>query len=138
MVELHPWFGVGFRMHESFMPVNYSAHNAYIAMLADTGIFGFLWYIALLIMAWIGMFRVTDSRTRYLVIALVSSYTFIGLFERRAINGANPMSIMFLMAVIVILREEAVARVYRIVARGRQAWSPPPVLRAGGGAASRS
>ena len=31
---------------------NFSAHNAYLAMLADTGIFGFLWYMAL--MAWPG------------------------------------------------------------------------------------
>lgn len=127
----HPMFGVGFRMHEVYMPVNFSAHNAYIAMLADTGIFGFLWYIALLAIAWVGMFRLTEGRMRHLAIALVSSYTFIGLFERRAINGANPMSIMFLMAVMLILREDALARVRRVVDRRRQAWSPSPILRAG-------
>jgi O-antigen ligase len=132
----HPWFGVGFRMHEAYMPLNFSAHNAYIAMLADTGIFGLVWYIALMIMAWIGMFRITDARTRHLVMALVSSYTMIGLFERRAINGGNPMSIMFLMAVMLILREEGLARVQRIVARGRRVWPSQPVLRAGGRAAT--
>jgi O-antigen ligase len=106
-------------------------------MLADTGILGFLWYVGLLVMAWIGMFRVKDSRTRYVVIALVSSYTFIGLFERRAINGGNPMSIMFLMAVMLIMREGAIARVRQAVPRGPQAWSPPPPLRAEEGVASR-
>jgi O-antigen ligase len=134
----HPWFGVGFRMHEAYLPLNFSAHNAYLAMLADTGIFGFLWYMALMVAAWIGMFRMKDSRMRRLAIALVSSYAFIGLFERRAINGANPMSLMFLMAAMAILREDAVTRVQRAVERTRQAWSPPPVLRAGGGAASPS
>jgi O-antigen ligase len=128
----HPWFGVGFRMHEAYMPMNFSAHNAYIAMLADTGIFGLVWYIALMIMAWIGMFRIKDARMRRLVMALVSSYAFVGLFERRAINGGNPMSIMFLMAAMLILREEGLARARRIVERGRHAWPSQPVLRAGG------
>ncbi len=132
----HPWFGVGFRMHEAYLPLNFSAHNAYLAMLADTGVFGFLWYMGLLLAAWIGMFRLEEGPTRHLVIALVSSYTLIGLFERRAINGANPMSLMFLMAVMLIMRENSLARVRRIVDRRDQAWSPPPILRAAGRAAS--
>ena len=97
----HPWFGVGFRMHEAYLPANFSAHNAYLAMLADTGVFGLLWYLALMAMAWIGMFRLKDARTRHLAIGLIVSYTFVGLFERRAINGANPMSLLFLMAAMV-------------------------------------
>jgi hypothetical protein len=70
------------------------------------------------------------------VMALISSYTFVGLFERRAINGGNPMSIMFLMAVMLIFREEGLARVRRIVERSRLAWPSRPVLRAGGRAAT--
>ncbi len=113
----HPWFGVGFRMHEAYLPANFSAHNAYLAMLADTGVFGLVWYLALMAMAWIGMFRLKDARTRHLAIGLIVSYTFIGLFDRRAINGANPMSLIFLMAAMAILRDEAVARVGRVAAR---------------------
>ena len=53
----------------------------------------------------------------HLAIVLVSSYTLIGLFERRAINGANAMSLMFLMAVTLIMREDALAHVRRVVDR---------------------
>ena len=123
----HPLFGVGFRMHEAFMPVSYSAHNAYIAMLADTGLFGFLWYMALLITAWVGMFRLSDPRTRRLAIGLIASYTIVGLFERRAINGANPMSLMFLMASMVILRDGSLERMRRVAERRPAVW--PAVAR---------
>ncbi len=117
----HPFFGVGFRMHEAFLPLNYSAHNAYLAMLADTGIFGFLWYVALMGRAFVGMFRLGDAPTRALAIAIVVSYAIVGLFERRAINGANPMSLFFLMAALFILREQALARARRVAWRQTEA-----------------
>jgi O-antigen ligase len=131
----HPWFGVGFRMHEAYLPLNLSAHNAYLAMLADTGIFGFLWYIALLLMSFFGMFRIKDPRTRHFAIAVIASYAFIGLFERRAINGANPMSLIFLATAMVILHDGAVARAHRLIARRRERWVPPPMPAARGTAA---
>jgi hypothetical protein len=98
-------------------------------------VFGLLWYLALMAMAWIGMLRLKDARTRHLAIGLIVSYTFVGLFERRAINGANPMSLLFLMAAMVILRDEAVAHVGRVTARARAHW-PMSVPRAGSSAVS--
>ena len=35
----NPVFGVGFRMHEQFMTTLPSAHNGYLSMLAETGVF---------------------------------------------------------------------------------------------------
>jgi O-antigen ligase len=116
-------------MHEAFLPLNYSAHNAYLAMLADTGVFGFLWYVTLMAGAMIGMFRLADAPTRRLAIAVVASYAVVGLFERRAINGANPMSLFFLMTALFVLREGAFARVRRA------AWGAgtrPAIIGAGG------
>lgn len=122
----HPVFGVGYRMHEAFLPLNFSSHNAYLAMLADTGLFGFLWYMALMIAAWVGMFRLGDPATRNLAIGVVGSYALIGLFERRAINGGNPMSLLFLATALFILRERAVARIERLE-EWRRAWVLPPI-----------
>lgn len=92
-----PIFGVGFRQHEQFMPFNRSAHNAYLAMLADTGIFGFVWYVTLIVSSILAAFRIADTRSRDLVLAGILSYAVIGFFERRAINGGNPVGILFLM-----------------------------------------
>lgn len=124
----HPLFGVGFRMHSQYLPLNYSAHNAYLAMLADTGIFGFLWYVLLMLRSFFGMFRIADARVRPFAIAVVASYFMVGFFERRAINGANPMSLFFLMIAVYVLREAAFERVKRFA---DPAAAAPAVARAG-------
>jgi O-antigen ligase len=132
----HPLFGVGFRMHERYLPEELSAHNAYLAMLADTGVFGCAWYLLLLLTCWLGMFRIKDQRTRHLVIGLVSSYTFVGLFERRAINGANPMSVLFLMAAMYLYGEASLAAARRKIVRSENVRASVDLSEAGGEAAS--
>ena len=92
----HPLFGVGFRMHEQIL--DFPAHNAYLAMAADTGIFGLLLYCALLVRSFAAGWRLQDPIARRLIIATVVSYAEVGLFERRAINVGNPMGIIFVMA----------------------------------------
>jgi O-antigen ligase len=132
----HPLIGVGFRMHELYLPADLSAHNAYLAMLADTGVFGCAWYVLLLITCWLGMFRIKDQGTRHLIIGLVSSYTFVGLFERRAINGANPMSVLFLMAAMYLYGEVSLAAARRKIAHGESMRASHSLGEAGGEAAS--
>jgi hypothetical protein len=66
-------------------------------MLADTGIFGLNWYVVLIVGAGRAAFYIADPHTRHLALAAVISYAVIGFFERRAINGGNPMSSLFLM-----------------------------------------
>ncbi|MGH7090063.1 MAG: O-antigen ligase family protein [Stellaceae bacterium] len=113
----HPVFGVGYRMHELYMPGGYESHNAYLAMLADTGLCGLIWYVGVLAAMWRGMFKIEDPRLRRLAIGLAVSYSFIGLFERRAIDGGNPMGWLFLMGAAMILRDGAIGRVERALAR---------------------
>jgi O-antigen ligase len=106
----NPLFGVGYRQHEAYLPLNYSAHNAYLAMLADTGVFGFIWYLWLLIASGLAAFRIRDPRSRNAAVGLIVSYAVIGLFERRAINGANPLSLLFLMGCFLAMKSQEVRR----------------------------
>jgi O-antigen ligase len=108
-----PLFGVGYRQHEAFLPAQYSAHNSYLAMLADTGIFGLLWYLLLIGLSLIAAWSVKDARTRSMILAGIVSYAVIGFFERRAINGGNPVSILFLMSCFYALAEQEVRQALR-------------------------
>jgi O-antigen ligase len=123
-----PWFGVGYRQHELFLPLGYSTHNAYLAMLADIGVFGFLWYLYLLVSSLTACFTIADRRTRNLALASITSYILIGFFERRAINAGNPVSILFLVLCFFALAQRDLARV-----RGRlsASGSPPTPMSAG-------
>lgn len=105
-----PLFGVGFRMHEQFLPYQMSAHNAYLAMLADTGVFGLIWYIGLMVGSLRASLSIPDDRSRILAIMVIMSYAVIGLFERRAINGGNPVSVFFLMFSFYALTQEQLRR----------------------------
>lgn len=101
-----PVLGVGFRRHEELMVfTRLSSHNAYLAMLADTGFVGFLVYMAFLISSIICAFRgVGDTKLRFFLLGVILSYSLVGMFERRAINVGNPMSIIFIFACLQALR----------------------------------
>jgi O-antigen ligase len=43
----HPWLGVGYQQHSQYMTSK--LHNAYLAMLADTGVIGFVGYMIFII-----------------------------------------------------------------------------------------
>jgi O-antigen ligase len=99
-----PLLGLGFRQHESFLPGNVSAHNAYLAMLADTGLIGTLLYIALVLGALVAALTIDDKPSRRLISVVIVSYIVYGFFERRAINGGNPYSLLFLFASLSVAR----------------------------------
>lgn len=101
-----PLLGVGFRKHEELMIfTRLSSHNAYLAMLADTGFVGFLVYMAFLISSIVCAYRgIGDSRLRFFLLGVILAYSLVGLFERRAINVGNPMSIIFIFACLQALR----------------------------------
>lgn len=101
-----PMFGVGFRKHEDLMVLSaLSAHNAYLAMLADTGFTGFLAYMIFLGCSLVAAMRATtDNKLRLFFIAVIVSYSFTGMFERRAINVGNPFSITFIFVCLTALR----------------------------------
>jgi O-antigen ligase len=112
-----PLFGVGFRQHEALLPGALSAHNAYLAMLADTGIVGFLLYCGMLVAALVASFRIADRRTRDLNLAVILSYAVIGLFERRAINTGNPWSVFFLICCFYALAQKQLHAVPQLFSR---------------------
>src|SRR6185312_13334413 len=114
-----PFFGVGFRLHERFLPFHSSTHNAYLAMLADMGIFGLLWYLALLVGAGLAAFSISDAKTRDLAIAMIVGYAVVGLFERRAVNAGNPVSILFMVTCFFSLTQRDLMRVRRRMAETR-------------------
>src|SRR5262249_33853758 len=68
--ERSPLLGVGFHQHELMMN-SLGAHNAYLAMLADTGIIGLSLYVGLLGWAFIAGLGMSDRPSLRLVLATV-------------------------------------------------------------------
>lgn len=109
-----PLFGVGFRQHEVFLKTISSAHNAYLAMLADTGLAGLAVYLFLVIGSLAAALGITDRRMRRLILAVVVSYAVYGFFERRAINSGNPYSILFLLGCFSALADRQLRKAARL------------------------
>ncbi len=119
----HPVFGVGFRQHEQIL--DYPSHNGYLAMLADTGVFGFFVYCALLVSSFAAAWRANEPATRNVLIATIVAYAVMSLFERRAINTGNPFGFLIVMACFVALGLKARHRLATI----RPAPQPATLLR---------
>ena len=102
----NPLFGVGYRAHEALMPGQASAHNGYLAILAEIGIIG---SVALVYPIWKGIkfLRIKNTfepAVSYAVlIAIGIAYLYVALFERYLINFGNPTSIVFLIAIFSYL-----------------------------------
>lgn len=127
----NPVLGVGYRTHEQHMHfTGLNAHNALIAMLADTGVLGFLLYVGFLAASYLAAVRgIADPRLRLFTAAIIVSYAFAGLFERRAINVGNAYSITFILACLVALRHArfpAVAAAKRVRVMPRPAYVEEP------------
>ncbi len=119
-----PLLGVGFRRHELFMEITQfsSSHNAYIAMLADTGFVGFTVYVLFLAGSFVAALRLEgDPRLRLFLIAVIVSYSFAGMFERRAINAGNSFSITFIFACLLAMR---LARAPGPASSASEVWHP--------------
>lgn len=103
----NPVFGVGFRQHEALLTSASSAHNAYLTMLADTGLFGLMAYVSLISLSlWSAWRHPMPLRVRAVLVAVVASYAVLGLFERRALNAGNPYSILFVICCYYSLRTQ--------------------------------
>lgn len=112
-----PLLGIGFRQHEQFMPDGMPAHNAYLAMLADTGMIGLIVYLVLLIGSLVGAYGIQDRRTRRFALAIIVAYIVSGFFDRRTINGGNPFSLFFLMSCSVALVDHSLRKAGAAVRR---------------------
>jgi len=105
-----PLTGVGFRQHERFLPDLAAGHNAYLAMLADTGVLGFIVYLVLLVGSLVAAWGIRDQRTGRFAVAIIVGYWVIGFFDRRAINSGNPYSLFFLICCSVALADRSLRK----------------------------
>jgi len=98
-----PLTGVGFRAHEPLMELATSSHNGYLALLAEVGIFGFLFAIALLVLGVWSLLkqysRSSDRAGLEVLLALTFSYTLLAGAERYFFNVGNPTSLLFMLAI---------------------------------------
>lgn len=100
-----PLLGVGF--HQSFEYTDLvGAHNAYLATLADMGICGLLLYAFFLVWSFLAALRIRDPQTRRYTVAFIAGYAMYGMFEARAFNIGNPLSLLFLMAAFYALVDQ--------------------------------
>lgn len=112
-----PLFGIGFRQHEQFL-AGAPAHNAYLAMLADTGLLGLIVYLVLLITSLVASWGIQDQRTRRFVMTAIVGYIVIGFFDRRTINAGNPYGVFFLMCCSVALVDQSLRKAAAAVRLG--------------------
>ena len=125
----HPLVGVGFRQHELFLS-GAPAHSAYLAMLADTGLVGFIWYLILLIRSLVASWHIEDERTRRFVVAAIVGYIIVGFFDRRTINTGNPYGLLFLICCSVAMVNQSLRtmdELYRKMLSKRQRLLPSSI-----------
>jgi O-antigen ligase len=99
----HPFFGIGYRRHEQFITVATSAHEAYLAVLAELGSVGFLLYILLIVG---GALKITVEALRSRDAGSASgaaflwSYMSIGFTENLALATGlvMPLAMIFVTA----------------------------------------
>jgi exopolysaccharide production protein ExoQ len=133
--EAQPLLGVGFRGHESLMPDGSPAHNAYLSMLAETGVLGFGGYLLICGSAVAGLVRLRHDPTRQVGVALAASYIVYGFVESRAVSFGNPYSIVFLWIALDASRRVASGTqdsLLRVRLNTGDAPRPPTVSRSEG------
>ncbi len=100
----NPMLGVGFRAHEQYLKVDTSAHNGYLATLAEVGIIGFLAVLYLVVRGLrILMVRSREPEagfTNSILFGLCVAYLLLAVFERYLINVGNPTSLLFLVGIM--------------------------------------
>ncbi|MBX3329772.1 MAG: O-antigen ligase family protein [Nitrospira sp.] len=100
----HPILGVGFRTHEAVLKVASSAHNGYLALLAEIGVIGFS---AVLLVTLSGLWKTwrrnqdpSQTFSYSVLLGLACGYFVLAIFERYFINAGNPTSLLFLLGIL--------------------------------------
>jgi O-antigen ligase len=102
-----PFFGYGYRESDSlFGPIGLAqggAHNGYITMLVDLGVFGLLLYLLFIGRALSGVMKGLHSPEGLAALVMLIGYATIGWFERYALNAGQSTSVVFLIAAFYAL-----------------------------------
>jgi len=117
-----PLFGVGFHQHTMFTSDHAPGHNVYLALLADTGIFGLIWFICFVGASLYAALRLGEARLRNAAVGTIVAYTVVGFFDSHGLSSGNPFSLYFEMCCFFALRHASLQRVMRTL---------PDALRAG-------
>lgn len=100
----NPAIGIGFRAHEHLLKADTSAHNGYLATLAEIGLLGFLGVAYLIRRAlklwWNAAHEPDRSVHAGIMFGLCVGYLLLALFERYLINVGNPTSLLFLLCIM--------------------------------------
>jgi O-antigen ligase len=97
--QTHPLFGVGFKGQQQMMPDQALSHNAYLGVLAEVGLVGFVGYMLIVGTA---LYRTLKLGARGLShypqrVAILISYLVYGMLESRAFSFGNSYSLVFLL-----------------------------------------
>lgn len=99
-----PAIGVGFRAHEQVLKADTSAHNGYLATLAEIGVIGFAAVVYLVGRALRSLWRAAHdpelTTHASVLFGLCAGYLLLALFERYLINIGNPTSLLFLLCLM--------------------------------------
>lgn len=100
----NPAIGIGFRAHEHLLKTDTSAHNGYLATLAEIGLLGFLGVAYLIWRAlklwWRAAHEPGLTVHASILFGLCVGYLLLALFERYLINVGNPTSLLFLLCIM--------------------------------------
>lgn len=102
IINRHPFIGVGFRAHSEFLTTGSSAHNGYLAMIAEIGVFGSTVMFLLIAKRLLFLFRLyvrSNSRLFAIYFGFTCGFLFIAVFERFLLNVGNPTSLLFLFII---------------------------------------
>lgn len=91
--------GVGYRAHQEFIHAS-SAHNGYLAMLAEIGIIGFTAVITMIFYrGWKLFHSYLKQQDRLIIIyfGFFVAFLVLAMFERYLLNVGNPASLLFLL-----------------------------------------
>jgi O-antigen ligase len=100
LFEKNSFLGVGYRAHEYYMKIYSSAHNGYLALLAEVGILGFLSAITLVIYGIFGLLSNVVEKNNVIKLSIVFSYLTVFFFERYFFNLGNSASLLFIYCFI--------------------------------------
>lgn len=100
----NPAIGVGFRAHEHLLKTDSSAHNGYLATLAEVGVLGFLGVLYLVVrglrLLWADSHDPDRVFIQSILLGLSVGYLLLAIFERYLINVGNPTSLLFLLCIM--------------------------------------